>query len=739
MNAQISNSSFKDLKPMCIKIFLLSLLFMSVHFLPAQNIPVGSWRNHSDYSSTQLVAQLGERIFAAGPNGLFYYDKEDESINTISTTTGLSGLQITALTTIPEDNMLVIGYQDGTLDLLDADLNISSFQGIRNADITESKKINTLFHQEPITYIGTDFGVVLFDAREKQIIDFYSNLGAAGNSLAISDIQSDGGNLYLGTPEGLLIGSINPQINLKDFQNWQRKPISTDIDIRVLKSVVWENNIVAIAANDIVYQLINNDWDTLYQSQAIINNLIISNNKLWLLAGNQALQFINNLFEVYFTGDTAGNLNDIISENNDFFIASGTQGLLKGTASNAQSILPQGPKGKPTVLKQIEAFTFSLNNMTPGFSYFLNGRWDYVGSLDNDPLPIFIDLTLDLATGNAVFLSANQGLYSWDAEEISLLTDKPALSNHTWQNIATDQQTNIWLLGKSENNEWIVYNYTEDIVHSLDISSAAQINDFEIIFNGDLYFATNNGIYVINADNSSNRLLNTFVGNGNLPSNVVADLSIDLSANLWIATANGACFFNNFQGVLEDESVDVIRPILDGFFLFDGIRVNQIAIDGGNRKWMSTRDGLWLFDENINENVLHLRRSNSPIIEENITQIGINPLNGEVFMASADQFLSYRTDATAAFNTHSNVEVFPNPVNLATDKTVTIRGLAFNNEVMITDLAGNLIHKGQANGGTFSWNLSNYSGFRVKRGVYIVFSINEEGSENYQTKFAVVN
>ena len=108
-------------------------------------------------------------------------------------------------------------------------------------------------------------------------------------------------------------------------------------------------------------------------------------------------------------------------------------------------------------------------------------------------------------------------------------------------------------------------------------------------------------------------------------------------------------------------------------------------------------------------------------------------------MASSSQFLSYRTDATSAFNTHSTVEVFPNPVNLARDNSVTIRGLAYNNEVMITDLAGNLIHKGKANGGTFSWNLSNYSGFRVKRGVYIVFSVNEDGTETYQTKFAVVN
>jgi hypothetical protein len=153
---------------------------------------------------------------------------------------------------------------------------------------------------------------------------------------------------------------------------------------------------------------------------------------------------------------------------------------------------------------------------------------------------------------------------------------------------------------------------------------------------------------------------------------------------------------------------------------------------------MSTRDGLWQFDENIERNLLHLRRANSPIVNNNIQEMVVNPLNGELFLASNDQFLSYRTDATRAGAFHTEVEVFPNPVRLSADNIVTIRGLAYNNEVMITDVSGNLIHKGEANGGTFSWDLGNYSGFRARAGVYLVFSINADGSETYQAKFAVI-
>ena len=129
--------------------------------------------------------------------------------------------------------------------------------------------------------------------------------------------------------------------------------------------------------------------------------------------------------------------------------------------------------------------------------------------------------------------------------------------------------------------------------------------------------------------------------------------------------------------------MNVIKPIFEGFFLFNGVAINNIAIDGGNRKWITTNDGLWLFDENINENIVHFESNNSPIMNENIRQLVINPLNGEVFLSSATQFISYRTDATQARETHSAVEVFPNPVSLSAHSSVTIRGLAYNNEVMI--------------------------------------------------------
>lgn len=720
---------------------VLSLLLLKAENLAAQNIPVGTWRNHSDYSNAEKVVKLGGKVFCAGESGLFYYDTEDGSINTLSITSGLSSTQISALESIPEKALLIIGYKDGALDIINEAFNVNSFTEIRNSDILGSKKINSITTNGNISYLATDFGVVLYDAEQNNIIDFYTNLDKEGNALAINHVEIDREYLYLSTPEGLLRGSLNRQINLKDFQNWERFPIiSGDEPLSIYKSIKEDDNtLLVLAENNIIYSRTSLNWDTAYIAAETLHNLVQEEGNTWLLAGNKAFKYENSTFIQQFTDEASLGFKDLLSFNQAIYLADSTRGLLQHQENSFRSIQPQGPKGSPDILRQIENYTFSINNEFPGFSYFFEGTWNYVGNdSNNNPLPFFTDVALDLMTGNGIFLSETEGIYSWDTEEISARSFPLNNSEYIWERLASGPEAKLWIVGRNSSNAIILYNINDDALYEPGINPNLQIRDFEIAFNGDKYIATNNGLAVFNEAEGNLRILTNGARDGNLPSSSITDLTIDLSGTLWIGTAEGICFINNFAAVLSGEPVDVIKPIFDGFFLFNGVPINAIAIDGGNRKWITTNDDLWLFDENINENIAHFQNSNSPIVDENIQQLVINSVNGEVFMASAAQFISYRTDATQASETHSDVEVFPNPVNLATSSTVTIRGLAYNNEVMITDLAGNLIHKGRANGGTFSWNLNNYSGFRIKRGVYIVFSINEDGTETYQTKFVVV-
>ncbi|HET8860211.1 T9SS type A sorting domain-containing protein [Marivirga sp.] len=710
-------------------------IFIFSFNLLAQNIPLGSWRNHEDYSTAQKTAVFNNKIFCATNNGLFYFDTEDGSLNTLSTTDGLSSINISMLESV--NDLLLIGYADGLMDVMDSELNITTFKGIFESDLRGETKINGAVQVSDIIYLATDFGVVLYNAVENELVDAFLDLGENGETISINGISTDTENLYLSTADGLLTGNLTGNFNLKDFQNWERETINNN-GTALLKTVFYKGNLYGLAENDSIYQFQSDVWQSIFGADASIQQLKVINNELYLSSSNQLFQFNEIRFESAFTVTEAKQINDFIFFEGQFFLAEETLGLIRYQQGATESLAPQGPKGKTESLHQIEQFTFHLAESTVGFSYFENGKWTYTAKdAFGQDLPLFRDVALDLTSGNGIFLSPEEGIFSWDTESISALNLGDSIITE-WVSLAESPQASYWALVKTENNLYALFNPETEQVKEMNLPANNLITDYLIVPNGDHYLATNSGVFVFNPESGSERRLNTILGNGNFPNNQIKDLALDLSGQLWIATESGVAFFNRFQGVLQGENVDASQPIFEGFFLFDGIPVNHIAIDGGNRKWMSTRDGLWLFDENIEQNILHLRRSNSPIVNNDIQQMVVNPLNGELFLSSSKQLLSYRTDATRAGAVHSDVEVFPNPVRLSADNTVTIRGLAYNNEVMITDIAGNLIHKGQANGGTFSWNLSNYSGFKSKSGVYLVFSINADGTETYQTKFAVL-
>ncbi|WKV13324.1 hypothetical protein [Marivirga harenae] len=699
----------------------------------AQDIPMGSWRNHADYSTGKNVSIFDGKVFCASTNGIFYFDQDDGSLNTLSATDGLSSLNISMLKKI--DDVLLIAYDDGLMDVLDKELSITTFNELFESELRGSKRINAAVQVEEIVYLATDFGVVLYNAEENELIDAFLDLGENGETTVINGISSDGEKLYLSTENGFLIGDLRSNLNLKDFQNWEREYLNGEVAIQ--STAFYQEDFFALGTNDSIYQRQNGSWQSVFGLGSPIEKLNSINESLYLSSGSELFRWRENTFVLDFSVNEAVQIHDFVFVENQFFLADEVLGLIRFQDGAQERLIPQGPKGRTQSLHQLEQYTVHLAETTPGFSYFENGSWTYIQKdVGGNHLAFFQDVALDLLSGNGIFLSKEDGLFSWDTEDIVALDIDISLISD-WVSLAESPQASYWALVKTENNLYAVFNPETENLVEINLPASTTVSDYLIVPNGDHYIATTSGVFVFNPESGLERRLTTVLGNGNLPNNRIKDLAMDLNGQLWIATESGVAFFNRFQGVLDGDNVDASQPIFEGFFLFDGIPVNHVVVDGGNRKWMSTRDGLWLFDENIERNIVHLRRSNSPIINTNIQQMVVNPLNGELFITSSNQFLSYRTDATRAGANHSNVEVFPNPVRLSINSTVSIRGLAYNNEVMITDIAGNLIHKGKANGGTFSWDLDNYSGFRAKSGVYLVFSINADGTETFQTKFAV--
>ena len=71
------------------------------------------------------------------------------------------------------NDLLLIGYEDGLMDVMDNDLNITTFEDIFESELSGDKKINEAVIVEDIIYLATDFGVVLYNVEENELIDLF--------------------------------------------------------------------------------------------------------------------------------------------------------------------------------------------------------------------------------------------------------------------------------------------------------------------------------------------------------------------------------------------------------------------------------------------------------------------------------------------------------------------------------------------------------------------------------------
>jgi ligand-binding sensor domain-containing protein len=248
----------------------------------------------------------------------------------------------------------------------------------------------------------------------------------------------------------------------------------------------------------------------------------------------------------------------------------------------------------------------------------------------------------------------------------------------------------------------------------------------------------NGDILVFNHETGEERYLGNAIGEGGLPGSRVTTLVGDKDGLIWVGTDEGVAFFPDPFSIFSG-TVDAIRPIFDRRPLLRDQLITSIAVDGGNRKWIGTPNGLWLFDESGEALIYNFTIENSPLPSNYIKNIALNAISGEVFIATTQGMVSYRGTATKGGETHQSVKIFPNPVSMSFNGMVGISGLVDDAIVKITTVTGTLVREVRAEGGTITWNVTDYRGERVATGVYLVYSASADGSETFVGKIAVVN
>ena len=235
-------------------------------------------------------------------------------------------------------------------------------------------------------------------------------------------------------------------------------------------------------------------------------------------------------------------------------------------------------------------------------------------------------------------------------------------------------------------------------------------------------------------DPSDDRCRTITSGNSSLPTNQTRSIAVDQDGSVWVGTAEGITVFNCGTEVFDAEFCPGRLPQVesdDGFggFLLETEEIRTIAVDGANRKWIGTNGGAFLLSPSGDEQLLFFDRGNSPLLDDLVRSIAIDPLTGTVYFGTELGVISYRGDATEAGERfRSELVVFPNPVEPGYEGPIAINGLARNARVKITDLSGKLVQEGTAAGGQFVWQGTDYNGRRVTTGVYLVFAASSPGN-----------
>lgn len=707
-----------------------SLCFLCVAFLLcisgySQDIPVGTWRNHFSFESIQLIASDGNRTFAASELALFLF--ENEEITRLSKVDGLNGGAITGLAYRASDDVLLIGYEDGGIDLIKEGV-LKNLVDLANGNFGVNRSINDFDFEGDLAFAATNFGVATINLNSQEITEIFREIGPNGDILRIEEIFFQNGMLYTASSLGLLSGSLSS--NLLDFNNW-----SLSVNTEGFKNLTALGNEIIASKNSVLFTRNDqtNSWDTLTQVNFEILDLAVDENRLIVMGSEVLVAWENGTFTgVAMNLLTSGN--ELTFNQGQFWIADLENGLINGLPGNERLILPSGPSSDDITHIEFADSLYAFYASAPdteqedstGFAVFSNGQWN------NSSVDGFYNIS-DVATyDGSVYLSSHtQGMFDWSNQLIvtnefaSGIVSIPALSS-----------TSDGLYAIRYNDTNALYRLNEGNWESWSSSEIGSRVFIDMTFSeGNVLWLTTErtgGVIAFDPINDQSRLINR--GDG-LASASVQSVVIDLDDQAWIGNLSGISFF--IAAFVFDNST-AFTPFFENRVLFDEENVTALAVDGGNRKWMATRDGIWIFDSNVITLEERFTTDNSPLPSNNILEFAYNPNNGEMFILTDRGLVSYRTGSSAGNIRHSNVQVFPNPVRPQDSGPVTLRGLAQNANIKITDVQGNLIREVDALGGTATWDLRDTSGSPAVSGIYLFFSSVGGRDETFVGKIAVI-
>ncbi|MEJ6792433.1 MAG: ABC transporter substrate-binding protein [Lacinutrix sp.] len=781
---------------MKIKYLLLLLLFPITIY--SQDY-TRDWKGYFAYLDIKDISQGSSKIFAAGENAVFIYDTQTNELDELTTINGLSGETISTIHYVEENNLLLIGFENGLIQVY-----IESSQEIRSVvDILDKpsipptdKRINHFNIYNGFAYISTNYGISVYDINALEFGDTYF-FGPNGSQLKVNQTTVFQNNIYAASASGLYQAEVdNP--NLIDYQQWLQTGGANWVKIESIGEKIF----IARSANRL-YELVDNSIVLRITYSGLIQDLRESNNKLLVTIPNSVFLYTTEpfsefavipSFEDYSTNFTSAIMN---AENNIFI---GTQGVFVnnksgfGILKTSLSDLTEIEEIHPSCPLSNNAFTIAAvaNNVwmtygdytisynpwplrKRGFSHLKGEEWV------NVPFDSVFDavnlnkIHVDPFNSDKVYISSFvHGLIEVEDDDPTVIyTPDNSSFVSSWANgidirnagSVLDHNNILWCTNarttsplKSfnlETGEWRSYDFSEIILDKnteIGYGSIAVDQD-------DIVWVGGHRKGIIGYKPETGEIKNIQSEEQNLPSPTVRSVKVDKQNHIWLGTGKGLRVIYDTEAFFENPNYNPSEIII----LDDGIArellfqqfVTDIEVDGANNKWVATLNtGAYYFSSDAQDNIYHFTTNNSPIPSNNVLDIALDETNGIVYIATDKGLVSFNSETSVPDSDLNEAYVYPNPVRPnfnINDEKIKIKGITGNVNIKITDIEGNLVTEAETrtnkkfsgnnleiDGGTALWNGKNMSNRIVATGVYMVMISDLDSFETKVLKLMVV-
>lgn len=777
-------------------VFLILILLCGVSII-AQT-PVGSFRAHTAMHTFISVATDANTVYAASDNGLMLLEKStiyDEQPVTTSWTKvdGLSDMDIVRLFYDKNHNSLIICYNNGNIDIIRND-RLVNVRDVKDKSLTGSKRLSVCRAIDGQVYLVYPFGIVVFDMDEMVISDTWFTK-REGHQFIATDIVAAGERLYVSTKEGIF--SIPQNSPLKnDFSRWEQE---SEWNFAFLASV--GGKVFAIkkadeyeeGAQDELYVLSDAGWAPTGKYYLLATYMMSQNDTL-LVCNWDGVELMDanteNLYNAYwYENNYMPDTREAVLDGENIWVADHTYGLVQNNMPYFSHRYYQcaGPfadyvervTSHNGVVVAVHGTRRASTSYAPGFRYpavswFVNQEWNYnsLDFLNYNPDHLTYDL-VNVAVnpkdetewgvaswGNGVFKCKDHRVVAHYRAADSVSATAPIGPTYV-SGLQYDKKGNLWMTDSycpgmlkmlEPDGTWHVYNISaaaganspsKVVADNLLVDSRGYkwVNfplggvDYHLIV------FTDNGTYDNPGDDKVARIEMNVAAE--VQSSTVYCMAEDHDGEIWIGTDKGVKVIYYPDKVFNGNAYP--RNILleqDGYVsvLLEYEDVTAIAVDGANRKWIGTnKAGVFLMSENGQEQLLHFTEEDHPLFSNQIVDININHVTGEVFFATAKGLVSYKGTATGGFQTYEDLLVYPNPVPSGYTGAVAVNGLKTNSLCKITDSSGKLVWQGYSDGGQLVWYCKDHYGQRPASGVYYVMVSDENGKEKIVAKFLFIH